>query len=339
MVRAPAAQDEPWYRIRRPGGTIVGPLALAKLLEMIATARAGADTEVSRSGAAFLPLSAVHELGRLAARAPYRFFDPIALFASERHAVDPSSLAWHLFRYVATRKTGLVCVRRGGDQQRLYLVDGVPAASASTAPEDLLGACLLRAGLITQAALDATLERGHRAGLPLGEALLEAGLIHRAHLTAALVEQRARRLTALLAFREGDLCFVEGASSGEEALALPASPTAFVAHAVRAAYSVAELRELLSGFQPGAELSGGAALTLECRPIMHLQRSLLGLGAEELHAFDRAASGVAPSAIWKQARSQGPAAEAAVLRALFLGLSASAFSIAGSRSPAAASEL
>jgi serine/threonine protein kinase len=330
LVVAPV-DAEPWYRIRRPGGTIVGPLKLATLLEMIATARAGADTEVSRSGAPFLPLSAVHELGRLAARAPYRFFDPIALFASERHAVDRSSLAWHLFRYVATRKTGLVCVRRGREQQRLYLVGGVPAGSSSTEPGDLLGACLVRAGVVTQDALDATLEAGHRAGKPLGRALLEAGLLTADQLSTALVEQRARRLVALLGFREGDLCFVDGAQSGDEALAQPGSATAFVASAVRSAYPVAELAELLAGFQPTEHDHGQAAAVLDCRPILHLQRGLLGLSADEARAFDRVASGVSPSAILKQAKSQGPYAEAAALRALFLGLSSGAFSVAGTR--------
>ena len=319
----------PWYRIRRPGGTIIGPLTLARLLEMIATARASADTEVSRSGAAFLPLSAVHELGRLAARAPYRFFDPIALFASERHPVDRSSLAWHLFRYVATRKTGLVCARHGGTQQRLYLVDGVPAASSSTDPDDLLGAHLVRSGLVTQAVLDATVENGHRAGVPLGRALCEAGWLSPEQLGRSLIEQRARRLTALLAFQDGDLCFVEGARSGEDALPAAGSATAFVATAVRAAYPVQELARLLSGFYPTGEFEAGEALV--CRPILYLQRSLLGLSTDEAHAFNRAASGVLPSAILRQAKSHGPNVEAAALRALFLGLSCGAFSVGGAR--------
>jgi hypothetical protein len=335
LVAAPPsaspADAGPWYRIRRPGGTIVGPLTLARLLEMIATARAGADTEVSRSGAPFLPLSAVHELGRLAARAPYRFFDPIALFASERHAVDRNSLAWHLFRYVATRKTGLVCVRSGRDQQRMYLVSGVPAASSSTEPDDLLGAGLVRAGLVTQAALDATLEAGHRAGTPLGEALLNANLLSQEQLLRCLSEQRARRLAALLAFREGDLCFVDGAKSGDEALALPSSATAFVADAVRSSYPVEELKALLAGFDPAQYFGGNGSPALECRPILHLQRSLLGLTEEEAHAFDRAASGVSPSAILKRAKRHGPDAESAALRAFFLGLSCGAFSMAFGR--------
>ena len=47
-----------------------------------------------------------------------------------------------------------------------------------------------------------------------------------------------------------------------------------------------------------------------------------------LHAFDRAASGVSPSAILKRAQQHGPHAEAAALRAFFLGLSCGAFSMA-----------
>jgi len=325
----PEPEPEPWYRIRRPGGTIVGPLRLAHLLEMIATARAGADTEVSRSGAPFLPLSAVHELGRLAARAPYRFFDPVALFATERHAVDRSSLAWHLFRYVATKKTGLLCLRRGRDQQRMYFVRGVPAASSSTHPGELLGALLVSAGLVGQAALDSALEAGHRAGKPLGQALCEAGLLREEQLSWALAEQRARRLSALLAFRDGDLYFVDDAQSGEGAPDLVSSPTLLVASAVREAYSVSELGELLSGLQSEY---GALAPPLDCRPILHLQRGLLGLTAEETRAFDRAANGVSPSQILKRAKSQGPAAEAAALRAIFLGLSSGAFSVtAGAR--------
>ena len=334
LVIEPAAERTelaPCYRIRRPGASIVGPLSLAQLLGMIATARAGADTEVSRSGAPFLPLGSVHELGRLAARAPYRFSDPIALFASERHAVDRSSLAWHVFRYVATRKTGLLCLRRGRDQQRLYLLAGVPAAGSSTEPDELLGAWLVRAGFLTEAALDSALEAGHRAGLPLGQALLEAGLLSEDQLLAGLVEQRARRLAALLAFREGDLCFVDGARSGDEAVALPTSATAFVASAVRASYPIAELRELLTALQPDQYGEGQGAPAFDCRPILHLQRGLLGLTADEAQAFDRAASGVSPSAILKRAKTQGPLAEAAALRALFLGLSCGAFSVSGAR--------
>lgn len=47
-------------------------------------------------------------------------------------------------------------------------------------------------------------------------------------LWSGIAAQRAGRLASLLAFRDGDLCFVEGLASGEDALALPAAPTAFV---------------------------------------------------------------------------------------------------------------
>jgi len=320
----PAANDTslPWYRIRRPGGTIVGPLSLARLLEMVATARAGADTEVSRSGGPFMSVSAVNELTRLASRPLFRFFDPIALFASERHAIEPSSLAWHLFRYVATRKTGLVSVRNGRDQLRLYFVAGVPAASASTDPEDLLGNCVLRAGLTSREALEQALETGHRQGKSLGQSLLDEGLVDPSDLLACVAQQRARRVAALLRFREGDLCFVDGVASGEESLALPPSATAFMALAVRAAYTHEELLALLSGL-PNEPLA--------CRPILHLQRGTLGLTPEEAHTFDRVAAGVPPSLLLAQAKKQGPEAEKNALTALFLGLSCGAFSVQARR--------
>jgi hypothetical protein len=183
--------------------------------------------------------------------------------------------------------------------------------------------------LVGQTALDSTLEAGHRAGKPLGQALRDAGLLREEQLSWALAEQRARRLSTLLAFREGDLYFVDDAQCGEGAPELVSSPTLLVASAVREAYSVSELGELLSGLQSEY---GVLAPPLDCRPILHLQRGLLGLTAEETRAFDRAASGVSPSQILKQARSQGPAAEAAALRAIFLGLSSGAFSVtAGAR--------
>jgi hypothetical protein len=133
---------------------------------------------------------------------------------------------------------------------------------------------------------------------------------------SAIAEQRARRLSALLACRQGELYLVDGAESGEPALAPPAAPTAFMVSALRSAYTEGELRLLLAGVQQR---------TLACRPILHLQRSLLGLTPAEGHAFDRAACGVPVGVILNQARAHGPDAERAALFGLFAGLCAGAF--------------
>jgi serine/threonine-protein kinase len=313
-----AAQDSglPAYRLRRAGGAVVGPVSLATVLEWIASARVPADSEVSRSGGPFMPISAVSELGRFVSRALYRFQDPVALFASERHAIEPSTLPWHLFRYLATRKTGLVCACRGSEQRRVYFVNGVPGASASSDPSELLGASFVRAGRLTQDALDRALERGYREGKPLGQALLDSGLIGPGELLSALAEQRTRRLSSLLALRQGELYFVDGAESGEQALAPPAAPTAFLVGALRSAYTEGELRVLLAGV---------AQKPLTARPILHLQRSLLGLTPAEGQAFDRAACGVPVGVILSQARALGVEIERAALFGLFAGICSGAF--------------
>ena len=104
IAQSTRREQEVDYRIRRPGGTIVGPLRLAKMLEMIATARAGVDTQVSRSGGPFLALSSVYELARLASRPSYRFFDPVALLATERSNITRFTLPSKLYTIALERR-------------------------------------------------------------------------------------------------------------------------------------------------------------------------------------------------------------------------------------------
>ena len=88
-----AAPDSapPLYTLRRSGSAEVGPVALGTVLEWVATARVPNDSEVSRSGGPFMPISAASELGRFVSRPLYRFFEPLALFAQERHAIEAST--------------------------------------------------------------------------------------------------------------------------------------------------------------------------------------------------------------------------------------------------------
>ncbi len=203
------------YRLRRPGGEVVGPLSLASVLSMLATARAGLDSELAREDGPFLKLSRAFELTRLAARPLYRFFDPIALLATERHPVERASLPSHLLRLAAAGRTGLLVYRLGAEQRRVYFEDGVPAAMSSTEPTELLGNQLVRGGFVSDPDMERVLESGYRSGCTLGESLVRANLLTSDRLLLALTEQRIRRLTGLCRGRAGELFFVEGARSGE----------------------------------------------------------------------------------------------------------------------------
>jgi eukaryotic-like serine/threonine-protein kinase len=317
-LNRPVASGTPTlrYRLRRPGGEVIGPLSLASVLSMLATARAGLDSELAREDGPFYKLSRAFELTRLAARPLYRFFDPIALLATERHPVERGSLAAHLLRLAAGRRTGLLVYRLGAEQRRIYFEAGVPAAMASTEPAELLGAQLVRSGSVSEADLERVLESGYRSGCSLGESLVRAGLISNERLNQSLTEQRVRRLTAVCRARSGELFFVEGASSGEPPLAAAQKPLGLLVEALRAAYPEEELLALLSGLE-GTALSPSAG----CAEL----RAALCLASEEAYAFDLCVRSVKIGLVLREARARGQGALRAAAFAVFAGLSAGAF--------------
>ncbi len=304
------------YRLRRPGGEVVGPLALCSVLAMLATARAGLDSELAREDGPFLKLSRAFELTRLAARPLYRFFEPIALLATERYPVERASLAAHLLRLATQGRTGLLVYRHGAEQRRIYFQAGVPAATASTEPSELLGAQLLRAGVLCEADLERVLESGYRSGCALGESLVRAGLISDERLQHSLAEQRICRLAALCRARAGELFFVEGASSGEPAAGTSRRPLGALTEALRAAYPEQELLALLTGLERTALGPSSACSTL---------RSALSLSDDEMYAFDLCLRGVKLGLVLREARARGQGAPRAAAFAIFFGLSAGAF--------------
>jgi serine/threonine protein kinase len=304
------------YRLRRPGGEVVGPLSLCSVLAMLATARAGLDSDLAREEGPFLKLSRAFELTRLASRPLYRFFEPIALLASERHPIERVALPAHLLRLILDRRTGLVCYRHGAEQRRFYIEEGTLGMTASTEPSELLGAQLVRAGLVNEADMERVLDSGYRSGCPIGESLVRANLITQEQLLENLRAQRVRRLLALARASAGELFFVEGARSGDATLGAAESPLAPWLEALRTAYSSAELAGFLSGLERTA-LSPSAACA-------ELKRSLCS-SVDEAYAFDLAVRGVKVGLILREAQGRGqPAVHAAAL-AIFLGLSAGAF--------------
>lgn len=304
------------YRLRRPGGEVVGPLSLCSVLALIATARAGLDSDLAREEGPFLKLSRAFELTRLASRPIYRFFEPVALLANERHLVERASLSSHLLRLVSERRTGLLCYRHGAEQRRLYIEDGVLGATASTEPSELLGAQLVRVGLVSEADLERVLESGYRSGCPIGESLVRAGLISHDELEKNLREQRVTRLIALARASAGELFFVDGARSGETQLGAATEPFGQLLDALRVAYPPAELSGFLSGLERTA---------LSPSPGCAELRAALGLTADEAYAFDLALRSVKIGLILREARARGQHALRAAAFAIFVGLSAGAF--------------
>jgi hypothetical protein len=304
------------YRLRRPGGEVVGPLSLGSVLALLATARAGLDSELAREDGPFLKLSRAFELTRLASRPLYRFFDPIALLATERHPVERASLPALLLRIATGKRTGLLVHRLGSEQRRIYFEDGAVAATASTDASELLGAQLVKGGEVLGSDLDRVLESGYRSGCQLGESLVRAQLITQERLMRCLADQRIRRLTALCRARGGELFFVEDARSGDQLLGASQRPLGALVEALRAAYPEQELLALLGGLDRTA-LSPAAG----CAGL----RAALCLSGDEQYAFDLCLRGVKIGLVLREARARGPGALRAAAFAIFFGLSAGAF--------------
>lgn len=304
------------YRLRRPGGEVIGPLSLSSVLALLATARAGMDSDLAREDGPFLKLSRAFELTRLGSRPLYRFFEPIAVLASERHPVERASLAAHLLRLGALRKTGLLVYRHGSEQRRIYFEDGAPTVSASTEPSELLGAQLVRGGYVSEADLERVLESGYRSGCPLGESLVRANLLSQPQLEQGIREQRIRRLSGVCAARAGELFFVEAARSGDAALGVAPKPLAPLVEALRSAYPEQELMLLLGGLSRTALAPSAACAEL---------RAALCLSTDEAYAFDWCLRGVKLGLVLREAQTRGPGALRAAAFAIFIGLSAGAF--------------
>jgi eukaryotic-like serine/threonine-protein kinase len=308
-------ESELSYRMRRPGGAIVGPLRLAKMLEMVATARAGVDTLVSRAEGPFLPISAMHELARLAARPAYRFFDPVALLATERAAIERLTLPARFYALAFQGRSCLVAASTGVERFRCFFSRGELGAVASTDATELLGAALVRAGRIDPVLLDELLEEGFRRGERIGDTLVAKDVLDASELERELGAQRVRRLASLFQWQRGDLVLIDGMSDGEDnATAVAPEP---VSRAVRAAYREREIAELFAGLR---------LRRVRRTPEFDARLPLLGLEPNEsslVQAF--AKGGILADLVARCADRQGVA-----WRALFIAWSASLLTVEGS---------
>lgn len=101
--------------------------------------------------------------------------------------------------------SGVLALTQGEVTKGLYFVDGAIAFAASTVEEDRLGACLFRAGRITEGQFRAAMRESEASGCPLGQALVELGHLAPAELAAAVTSQVERIVLSVLRWTTGSL--------------------------------------------------------------------------------------------------------------------------------------
>jgi hypothetical protein len=223
-------------------------------------------------------------------------------------ALDAISLPAFATQIGVESLSGCLRVQQGALLKQFWFRRGVPVHSSSTAEEELLGPCMVRAGLIDDAALQAAQAVMNAEGGLLGEVLLRHGLCSAGALHRGLEEQLRHRFHALLDWPLGDLRFLEGHEPTGEVLRMSYDAVQLVTEMVRRCYDEAKLLELL---QPHLD----ATITLDTQgPVTH---DNLRLNGRELRQFGRLTEGMSIREQLQQ-RADDPEQRLTFLRVAFL---------------------
>lgn len=201
------------YKIRKPNGATVGPLAYAKVVEAVATGQVDGGDEISIAGGDFQPLSSIQDLYR---HVPVSCMTPTTTRIESTAASDRSmefedgGFVIALARTLATRRTGLWLCEQGGVRKEVYTKQGVPAFVTSNLAGELLGEYLVKKRVINRSELDMALAVMPRFEGKLGDTLVALGLVEPLELFQHIAEQVREKLLDLFTWASGSATFYEG---------------------------------------------------------------------------------------------------------------------------------
>jgi serine/threonine protein kinase len=201
------------YKIRKPNGATVGPLAYAKIVESVATGQIDGNDDISIAGGDFQPLSSVKDLYR---HVPASRMTPTTTRVESAAEADRSmdfedgGFVAALIRTLVTRRTGLWLCEQGGVRKEVYTKRGVPAFVTSNLAGELLGEYLVKKRVINRSELDMALAVMPRFEGKLGDTLVALGLVEPLELFQHIAEQVREKLLDLFTWASGTATFYEG---------------------------------------------------------------------------------------------------------------------------------
>jgi serine/threonine protein kinase len=201
------------YKIRKPNGATVGPLAYAKIVESVATGQIDGNDDISIAGGDFQPLSSVKDLYR---HVPASRMTPTTTRIESAAEADRSmdfedgGFVTALVRTLVTRRTGLWLCEQGGVRKEVYTKHGVPAFVTSNLAGELLGEHLVKKRVINRSELDMALAVMPRFEGKLGDTLVALGLVEPLELFQHIAEQVREKLLDLFTWASGTATFYEG---------------------------------------------------------------------------------------------------------------------------------
>jgi hypothetical protein len=101
--------------------------------------------------------------------------------------------------------SGVLALKQGEVSKGLFFLDGSIVFAASTVEEDRLGACLFRAGRISESQFRHAMRTVESSGSPLGQVLVESHILTPLELVGALAAQVERIVLSVLRWTSGTL--------------------------------------------------------------------------------------------------------------------------------------
>jgi eukaryotic-like serine/threonine-protein kinase len=211
------------YRVRSESG-LLGPVSYSELVELILGGVVDSDSMVSRVGQGFERAANLEELRRF-----------LSTPALQWRAREVSSPTWHgslqdapllpvVYRIAQAQETGMLHLRDGDRQKKLYFVEGRPDYVASTDRSELLGEQLVSTGVCLRMEVDMALAVLHRYDGRLGDALVGLGIMRPMALVRAVQQQVHRRFLEAFRWRSGQWSFVRDARALEETFCIMQDP-------------------------------------------------------------------------------------------------------------------
>jgi serine/threonine-protein kinase len=304
----------PVYRIDTPG--MKTGMSLPELLDLLGSGRAPLSVRVSRDNGPFKPAAEFPELARACGGPAANWDDAVVRDPTVVWTLGPGELPPRLFDLVIARATGMLVVRNGAIQKKVFFVDGVPEVTISTDERELLGAILVERGLALPMEIEMGLAMAPRHGGRLGDALVRLGVLRPMELVRAVVDQMKRRFIELVGWKTGQLTFtIDIRCPDEETVPEAFNPFELIARGIIEGYSVEDLSRLL------APLENGLLVPLPRAPVAV---GSLKLEAPETAVLELIKGQTTLGEIAAMASQRGIARDS-VLRGVFVGLSSGAF--------------
>lgn len=234
------------YRVRTPGGPVLGPLSYPRLVELFVTGGIDHKAYIARESSEFRDPSTFPELTRFVSSAALRWDDNVFGSAHGVGPIDRVLFPSRMFQLALKRDTGALYFRDGSKKKKIYLVEGVPEFVVSTDKRELFGEHLVARGQVLRMEVEMALAMLPRYSGRLGDALCGLGVLRPIELFRAIHEQTTSRFIEVFGWRKGEVAFVRGARSHEETFPLGMDPFELVLRGVREGYPPDELEAILS---------------------------------------------------------------------------------------------